>query len=67
MGSYFNMGTEQKPRWINLENVSVISAMKIKAPGQSEVRFRGNGHDKDELVCGEAADRLIDQLKATRP
>jgi hypothetical protein len=63
MASYFNLGTEKTPRWINLENVPEIFARKTQAHGRSEVELRG-GAGKDELVCGEAADRLIAQLAA---
>ncbi len=63
MASYFNLGTEEKPRWINLENFPKISARRSEGPGKSEVQLRG-GTSKNEVVCGEAADRLIIQLQA---
>ena len=63
MASYFNLGTERTPRWINLETAPVISAKRTQSPGHSEVHLRGRTAN-DELVCGEAADRLIAQLEA---
>jgi hypothetical protein len=63
MGSYFNLGTEKTPRWINLENMPAISATRTKVPGKSEVHMRGL-MGNDEVVRGEAADRLIAQLEA---
>jgi hypothetical protein len=63
VASYFNLGTEQTPRWINLENAPVISAKRTETPGNSEVHLRVRA-GQDEVVCGEAADRLIAQLEA---
>jgi hypothetical protein len=63
VASYFNLGTDQTPRWINLENAPVMSARRTNLPGTSEVHLRG-GAGQDERVFGEAADRLIAQLEA---
>jgi hypothetical protein len=63
MASYFNLGTEQTPRWINLENSPVISARRTETPRNSEVHLQVRA-GQDEVVCGEAADRLIAQLEA---
>jgi hypothetical protein len=63
VASYFNLGTDEKPRWVNLENFSVISARRMQMAGRSEVHLQG-GAGKDEVICGEAADRLIAQLEA---
>jgi hypothetical protein len=63
VASYFNVGTEATPRWINLNNFPVIAATRTETSGKSEVQLRG-GVGKDEVVVGEVADRLIAQLKA---
>jgi len=63
MASFFNLGTDETPRWINMENSKLITATKIGAVGKSEVRFQ-NDMGQFEVVRGEAADRLIAQLGA---
>jgi hypothetical protein len=62
MASYFNLGTDEKPRWVNLDNVSVTFSKKTKPPGKSEVRFQDNW-GRGEVVFGEQADRLLAQLE----
>jgi hypothetical protein len=63
VASYFNLGTEHTPRWINLTNFPLISAKRTGTLGGSEVHLRG-GTSKEEVVCGDVADRLIVQLGA---
>ena len=63
MATYFNLGTEETPRWLNLESITVTSTMRVKAPGKSEVHFRSEW-GQDHTVRGSVADRFITELEA---
>jgi hypothetical protein len=63
VASYFNLGTEKSPRWINLTNFPLISTKRTESLGGFEVHLRG-GTSKEEVVRGKVAQRLIVQLGA---